>query len=355
MAQVIYLDASALSGWSNCREYYRRRDIEKIEAVKPNTHYEFGKAVHLAVEEFWKGHSYEKALDAAYGVCNEFPVAMLNPPELETWERLVKCTPDILACYYDSVSYSPESLLWVEKEWSIPYGRNIGGISGNSVHSSNRTDGTDNPDSSQTEVILCGRMDRLMAGPRLVDVKTASEISTAGVPWKQQYRQDKVLDLQFALYDFYLQRLCKCGHPHHEHWPLVEFQSNYKPDYNVTECGECECMSFRSMAPIEIYLEVLLKPYKSKAARYEKIELNELITDSYRKRFAQQLKWKVSEIVHYVENYSQQKPWPLAGSLACSSKYGKCAYIDLCAWGDSEKTLKKFKERVPHLEVARGK
>jgi len=29
------------------------------------------------------------------------------------------------------------------------------------------------------------------------------------------------------------------------------------------------------MAPVEIYLEVLLKPYKSKAARYEKIELNE--------------------------------------------------------------------------------
>ena len=107
------------------------------------------------------------------------------------------------------------------------------------------------------------------------------------------------------------------------------------------------------MAPIEIYLEVLLKPYKSKAARYERIDLNELITESYRKRFRQQLKWKVSEIVHYVENYSQQKPWPLAGPLACSSKYGRCSYIDLCAWGDSDKTLAKFKTREPHLELVK--
>jgi len=68
-----------------------------------------------------------------------------------------------------------------------------------------------------TQVILCGRMDRLMAGPRLVDVKTASEISQQGVPWKQQYRQDKVLDLQFALYDYYLTKLCTCGHPDTEH------------------------------------------------------------------------------------------------------------------------------------------
>jgi len=343
---TIYLDASALSGWSNCREYYRRRDIEKIETIKPNTHYEFGKAVHLAVEEFWKGNSYEKALDAAYGVCNEFPVAMLNPPELETWERLVKCTPDILACYYDSVTYSPEQLLWVEKEWSIPYADHARSKSTGSTEGYKTASGSDVdrlPDTvipsdisgNQTQVILCGRMDRLMVGPRLVDVKTASEIAQGGIPWKQQYRQDKILDLQFALYDWYLQQVCaECGHV-------------------KDEPGYCSLHMFKSMAPIEIYLEVLLKPYKSKAARYEKIELNELITDSYRKRFAQQLKWKVSEIVHYVENYSQQKPWPLAGGLACSSKYGKCAYIDLCAWGDSDKTMKKFKERVPHLELVR--
>jgi hypothetical protein len=311
---TIYLDSTALSGWSNCREYFRRQQIEKIESVKPSGHYEMGKAVHLAVERFWAGDSFEKALDAAYQVMNAFPVHMLNPAEVDTWDRLVKALPDVVAVYFDSVSYSPEQLLWVEKEWSIPYETSS---LGNQV----------------TQVILCGRMDRLMAGPRLVDVKTASEISSAGIPWKQQYRQDKVLDLQFALYDWYLCQMCKCG----KQWAHTPAHGH----------------QFESMAPIEIYLEVLLKPYKSKTARYEKIELNELITDSYRKRFAQQLKWKVSEIVHYMENYSGQKPWPLAGGLACSSKYGRCQFLDPCSFGESPKIMAKYKHREPHLELVR--
>ncbi len=285
---MIYLDASALRSWSDCREYFRRSQVQKIELIKPNPHYTFGTAIHVAVEEFWKGNSFDISLDAAYRVTNEFPVEHLNPAETETWQRLVKTLPDVTACYFNSVCYEPENLMWVEKEWSLPYG---------------------------DKVILCGRVDRLMVGPRIVDVKTASEINAAGVPWRQQYRQDKILDLQFALYDY---MLCQQGTP-----------------------------------PIEIYLEVLLKPYKGKAARYEKIPLNELLTESYRKRFRQQLAWKVSEIVHYVEHYSQQVPWPLAGGLACSSKYGKCQYHDLCAWGDEQKHLAKYKERVPHLELVK--
>ncbi len=292
---TLYLDASALSGWSNCREFFRRQQIVRQELTKENPHYVFGKAMHLAVEEFWKGNTYDQALNAAYEVCNQYPVETLNPAETETWTRLVKCTPDLVACYFNSVTYEPEQLLAVEQEWSIPY--DIEGKMSGPV------------------VTLCGRMDRLAVGPRLVDVKTASEIASAGIPWKQGYRQDKILDLQFALYDWYL---CQQGTP-----------------------------------PIEIYLEVLLKPYKGKAARYEKIDLSILLTDSYRKRFRQQLAWKVSEIVHYVENYSQQVPWPLAGPLACSSKYGKCQFLDICCFGDEEKILKKYKRREPHLELVR--
>jgi len=214
MSQVIYLDASALAGWSNCREFYRRQQLEKIEPVKPSTYYHFGKATHLMCESFWRGETYEQALAAAYDCLNEYPVAMLNPPELETWERMVKATPDVTAVYFENVHYSPEQLLWVEKEWSIPYEREsislpVGDdLTSTAVH--HRAAGSD---SGKTKVILCGRMDRLMAGPRLVDVKTASEISQQGVPWKQQYRQDKVLDLQFALYDWYLCQICKCGAP----------------------------------------------------------------------------------------------------------------------------------------------
>jgi hypothetical protein len=328
---TIYLDASALAHWSNCREFYRREQVEKIETVKPSTYYHFGKATHLMVESFWRGESYEKALACAYDCLNEYPVGMLNPPELETWERMVKATPDVTAVYFENVSYSPEQLLWVEKEWSIPYGTTFDN-SRNSI-----------PLATNTQVILCGRMDRLMAGPRLVDVKTASEISQQGVPWKQQYRQDKVLDLQFALYDWYLQQMCKCGHDNPRH---------AGEGIGCLEIG-CGCPKFQSMAPIEIYLEVLLKPYKSKAARYEKIPLNELITDSYRKRFRQQLAFKVSEIVHYHEHYLQQKPWPLAGGLACSSRYGTCAYQPICAWGESPKLMEKYKHREPHLELVK--
>ena len=313
---TIYLDSSALAGWSNCREFYRRQQLEKIEPVKPSTYYHFGKATHLMVESLWRGETYEQAMAIAYDCINEYPVEMLNPAELETWTRMVKGTPDITEAYFNGVTYSPEALLWVEKEWSIPY----------------------SVDSTATSVILCGRMDRLMAGPRLVDVKTASEISQQGVPWRQQYRQDKVLDLQFALYDWYLCRMCKtCGHDKAFH------------DSTIRD-GDHE---FTSMAPIEIYLEVLLKPYKSKAARYEKIELNELITESYRKRFRQQLKWKVSEIVHYMENYSAQKPWPLAGGLACSSRYGTCQFQPICSFGESPKLMAKYKTREPHLELVK--
>src|SRR5882724_6183710 len=247
-----------LAGWSNCREYFRRQQIEKIEPVKPSTYYTFGTAIHRSVEAFWRGESYEKALDEAYQVTNTYPVQLLNPPELDTWERLVKCTPDVLAVYYDSVHYDPEALLWVEKEWSIPYADHVRSTSSGSTEGHQRYSGgnlgteSDNdrndlniPAQSRMEVILCGRMDRLMAGPRLVDVKTASEISQQGVPWRQQYRQDKVLDLQFALYDWYLAQMCKCGHSGHVLGDGRRF----------SVCINCECTDFRSMAPIEIYLE----------------------------------------------------------------------------------------------------
>src|SRR5882724_8225646 len=171
---TIYLDATALAGWSNCREFFRRQQREKIELIKPNTYYHYGKATHLMCESFWRGETYEQALAAAYDCLNEYPVGMLNRPELDTWERMVKGTPDITAAYFDAVSYSPEQLLWVEKEWSIPYQLDLG----------NTYDHDGVSLAPRTQVILCGRMDRLMAGPRLVDVKTASEISQQGVPWR---------------------------------------------------------------------------------------------------------------------------------------------------------------------------
>lgn len=283
---MIYLDSTALKAWSDCREFYRQNQLVNIVSIAPNIHYELGKAVHLAIERFWAGDSFEKALAAAGDITNLYPVKLLSSSDADTWKRLVDTLPDIVAKYFDSVEYEPAKLIKCESEWSLTY---------------------------NDEVTLCGRLDRLMVGPRLVDVKTASEINRGGVPWKQAYREEKLLDLQFQLYDYWL---CKSGTP-----------------------------------PIECYLEVILKPYKTKSARYERIDLPEVISDSYRKRFEQQLAWKVSEITHYIKNYSDQKPWPLAGGLACQNRYGECPYAVGCRWGWTPKVLEKFTTRTEHLEL----
>jgi hypothetical protein len=283
---MIYIDATALKAWSDCREFYRNREILNRVSAVPNIHYEFGKYVHAAVEEFWKGEPFEKALAVASEMSLLYPVKSLSPNEMQTWQRLIEGLPDVLAAYFDAVEYSPEQLIWCEQEWSLPY---------------------------NSDVTLCGRLDRLMVGPRLVDVKTASEINRGSTPWKQAYREEKLLDLQFQLYDYWLS---KSGTP-----------------------------------PIECYLEVILKPYKSKAARYERIDLPEIITPSYRKRFEQQLAWKVSEITHYIKNYSDQRPWPMAGGLACTTKYGECSYAPACRFGEIPKVTELYTIRTEHLKI----
>jgi PD-(D/E)XK nuclease superfamily len=287
---VIYLDATALRSFSDCREFYRQNQLVNITSATPSIHYELGRAVHLAVEKFWAGEPVEVAIAAAYSIAEQYPVKLLPAHELEKWKGLVEIIPDVVSVYYDSVEYSPESLIWTEEEWSLPYNE---------------------------EVTLCGRLDRLMVGPRLVDVKTASEINMNGIPWKTSFREEKLLDLQFQLYDYWLRKTGK--------------------------------------APIECYLEVILKPYRGKPARFERIDLPEVLTDGYRQRFEQQLAWKVSEITHYIKNYSSQKPWPMAGGLACKNRYGTCMYQPICVWGEIPKVMEKYTAREEHLLVRGAK
>lgn len=283
---MIFIDATALKAWSDCREFYRQREIVNRVSLAPNVHYELGKAVHLGIEKFWAGEPYEQAIAAAFSVTEKYPVKLLGPAEVDTWSRLIDGLPDILAAYYDAVRYAPEDVISCESEWSLNYNE---------------------------DVTLCGRLDRLMKGPRLVDVKTASEIKMGNTPWKQAYREEKLLDLQFQLYDYWL---CQSGTP-----------------------------------TVECYLEVILKPYKGKSARYERIDLPEILTVAYRERFKQQLEWKLSEIVDYVNNHSGDKPWPMAGGLACKSRYGECAYAPLCRWGEQPKVMEKYTSREEHLLV----
>lgn len=283
----LYLDATALNNWG-CREFFRQRQVLDRDTLKQNIHYEFGKAIHLAIELFWQGRNQNEITAAAYEVCCKYPTAMLNPNETDTWKRMVDQIPDLVAAYMAAVPYEPEKLMWVEYEWKAPY------------------------PNQYMDVYLCGRMDRTMAGPRIVDVKTASEISNGGIPWKQSYREEKLLEMQFGLYDWYL---CQTGMP-----------------------------------PVEVYLEVLLKGFKSKPSRYERIDLPEIISDAYRSRFRQQLAWKVSEIVHYYRNYLDQKPWPMNQQM-CSNKFGRCAYLPICLNGETPKVMEKYIVREKHLEV----
>ena len=281
---TVFIDSSALKSWG-CRELYRQSFVENIAPLKPNPAYEIGKAVHLGVEEFWKGSTFENAINVVYDAVNSVRVDLFNPQENDHWRKQVDSLPDLLSTYFDNVEYQPENLLWVEKEWSVPL---------------------------DDKVTLCGRMDRVMLGPRLVDVKTASEITRMGIPWKKQYREEKLLDPQFGLYDWFLTTL-------------------------GTPAKEC-------------VLEVIVKPYKGSKARMEFIALPEILTEAYRKRFRQQLAWHCSEIAHYHEHYMQQKPWPMSTSL-CSTKFGVCPMFDRCVWGSIPKVEEKYGKRVEHLSV----
>lgn len=288
----LHIDASFFQSWSNCREQARNFFVEGRAPVVESVYYRFGTAIHKGVEEFWKGHPFEYTIAEAHKVCNEYPTKLFNPYFANKWKEMVDQIPDLLACYYDAVPQDLTQLQqWetggpmVEIEWFVPYSE---------------------------DVILCGRLDRVMKGPELVDIKTASEIASYGQSWKDGYTRSSMLAVQFGLYDWYLQQI--------------------------------------SLAPRRCYLEVLLKGYKSKPCRYEVIELTHVTTEAYRQRFRQQLAFKLSEIVHYFKHYQDQKPWPMSGGSACKTVYGECPMLEGCLNGWTPKVLENFKPREEHLE-----
>jgi len=301
----LYIDASLLKEW-DCREYVRQRYLQNRDLRAPSVYYQYGIAVHKAVQSFWEGKPYEQAIADAYEITSQYPVQLIkhNVYQSNKWMEMVEQLPDLVACYYDAVEQdlslvhkkprlSNNAILdyydtprpMIETEWQLPY---------------------------SDDVILCGRIDRVMAGPELPDVKTASEIANFGVPWKTGYQQNMMLQVQFGLYDWYLQQI--------------------------------------GMAPRRVYLEVLLKGFKSKPCRYEVIELPYVTTEAYRERFRQQLKWKVSEIVDYFRNRTQEKPWPMTQSM-CQTKYGSCPYLDVCLHGEQPKVMELYSIREEHLEI----
>lgn len=154
-------------------------------------------------------------------------------------------------------------------------------------------------------VVLCGRIDRIESGPVIYDAKTASDIGDA---WKQNYKAELLMKWGFRLYDWYM------------------VQSGKTPQLSVAE--------------------VVTKPYRSKPARFHRIELPEIA--AYRLRTQQQLYWVLKEMLHYVTTYPNAQPWPMSPT-ACVSKYGPCEMIDGCLHGWSQKTLERYVTRKEHL------
>ena len=292
MSFPLYIDASMLKD-AECKEFLRQRYHLNRDTACPNLYYEYGKIVHFGVECFWKGMEYASAMAKCYELTNLFPVKMISHDVYKSnkWREMVDQLPDLLSVYWDAVEQDLSLVQQIdgkpalENEWQFPY---------------------------SSDVILCGRIDRVMVGPELPDVKTASEIASMGVPWKQGYQKGKMLEVQFGLYDWYLGQI--------------------------------------GLAPRRVYLEVLVKGYRGKAPRYEVIELPYVTTEAYRERFKQQLAWKVSEIVDYFKNKTEQQPWPMSQSL-CQTKYGECPYIAGCLNSWTPKVLELYKIREEHLDV----
>lgn len=317
----LYIDASMLKDFE-CKEFVRQRHLLNRTTKAPNIHYEYGTAMHKAVQSFWEGKTFEQAMADAYEITNAYPVHLIkhNVYLSNKWMEMVEQLPDLVAVYYDSVEQEPSRIAkWhgetlLECEWSIPYCMICKKAE---CLTRNKTPfGHHQLSCTHTHyVTLCGRIDRVLKGNHgieLPDVKTASEIASQGIPWKQGYQKGKMLEVQFGLYDWYLGHL--------------------------------------GIAPVRVYLEVLLKGYKSKPCRYEVIELPYVTTEAYRERFKQQLAWKVSEIVNYFQNKTEQSPWPMSQQL-CQTKYSECPYLEGCLNGWTDKTLEHYTERLVHLEV----
>ncbi len=275
----IYIDASMIKCFADCREQFRRRYIENIVSSKPSIAYVFGTAVHMAVEAFWKGSPYREAYDIGLAHLDSLDISALTVREQGKYNELINALPDMLEVYYKGHDNTHEPSM-IEYEWSYEYSK---------------------------DVVLCGKIDRYDSF-NLFDLKTASEI---GKDWKKNYKAEKLRDCGLSLYDWYL------------------------------------CHGI--MNPQSVAMEVLIKPYKDKPPRLELIELNEII--QYRDRFKQQLNWVVKEMVHYIRNYAQVKPWPMNYGPMCMTKYGPCDYLPLCNLGDTPKNVAKYKTREEHLEL----
>lgn len=287
---MIYLDATAIDCWLRCREAYRLRYLQPIfHPAKPEAEHGI-QPIEPSIHQAF-GHAVHIAIEAFWkGYKYE----------------------DAVALAYQDMEAFPVQLL---NPLNADKWRDLGNALPDMIAS--YFDGVEYEEGTEIErefdlawnssVRVCGKIDRFHRG-HVFDLKTASEI---GRTWKADYRNSLLRSFQFGLYDW--------------------------------------AHRVRETAPAGVTVECLVKPYKGKPARLELFPLPEIV--AYRKRFDQQLKWVVSEIQHYHENYLSQHPWPMASDQTCSGKYSPCDYREGCNKGWTPKILESYKPREEHLET----
>ena len=280
------IDASQIRLFLDCREQYRQAYVLGRASKKPLIHREFGIGFHKGCEVFWRGGDYSAALMAALEYVGGIDCTLLTVKEKQKWDEMTAYMPDLLAAYFDSVEYVPDSNIYVECEWSFPY----------------------DPLGPLANVTLCGRIDRLTEGLSLNDIKTDSGIDT-----KEAFREKWLRDVGLALYDWYL---CHSG-----------------------------------IVPRMVAIERCIKPYRGRPAKVELVELPEITSDGYRKRFEQQLKMVLADMVHHLDNYQDMAPWLMNTNHSCTTKYGPCDFLAICNRGESQRELARFKQREEHLAI----
>ncbi len=178
MTAPLYLDASAIKVWLDCREAYRQRYLENRVGYEPSYHQAYGIAVHLAAETHNRGGSFEDGLRLAADDLAAFPEHLLNPYKQQRFRELAAELPSMVACYFDGVEVG--NVVAVEEEWA---------------------------EELFPGVVLCGRKDKVETNPAVIfDLKTASEI---GKQWHADFRNQMLRDFGLALYDWHECRLSR--------------------------------------------------------------------------------------------------------------------------------------------------
>jgi hypothetical protein len=105
-------DYTMLSNFLTCRRKYYYRIVQSIVSKKPPTAAEFGRCIHLALDEWFKSHDMEKGKQIFRNVF---------VPDPEDEKRTVPVAMKLLDLYAEKYEYEGFKVLASEKTFIIPF------------------------------------------------------------------------------------------------------------------------------------------------------------------------------------------------------------------------------------------